>query len=466
VGTPRICSLVSSIHRTLLFCAVLAAPGACNGQTDDDGQDASGDPDGAIDEERDETVDGEAPAEALAWTAPENISMSAALSDIRFQWGRSLAAGEDGKVHAAWREVRGEQDTLDLAAVVYRMRDGLAWTPVQEIAPVAAGSGHPKLALSGSHVYILWHRHDPAGEDSLLLSVSDAGGAAGTFSPPRTLVSDAAVTTLNPMGEYATAPSIAAWGDWVYIVWSDERMVDACGMQVPEVYLLSSPDRGETWSAVLPVSSQDCRSSWTPAVAAWGGVVHVAWTDERHNASDCGLTGGMCHEEEYYRRLADNGSTPDPVEVRLTHDEPGSEVESWGPSIAAWDGNVQIAWYDRAGGNDFEVYHIRSMDSGLSWESEPRRLSMHAPGCLSACATLASEAEAVHVVWFEMCGDAASTVLHTWSDDLGETWSGVSDVTSGGGVLAVHPHVALGSGRPHVVWNDNADGEIYYAAPL
>jgi hypothetical protein len=392
--------------------------------------------------------------------------MSAALSDIRFQWGRSLAAGEDGKVHAAWREVRGEQDTLDLAAVVYRMRDGLAWTPVQEIAPVAAGSGHPKLALSGSHVYILWHRHDPAGEDSLLLSVSDAGGAAGTFSPPRTLVSDAAVTTLNPMSEYATAPSIAAWGDWVYIVWSDERMVDACGMQVPEVYLLSSPDRGETWSAVLPVSSQDCRSSWTPAVAAWGGVVHVAWTDERHNASDCGLTGGMCHEEEYYRRLADNGSTPDPVEVRLTHDEPGSEVESWGPSIAAWDGNVQIAWYDRAGGNDFEVYHIRSMDSGLSWESEPRRLSMHAPGCLSACATLAAEAEAVHVVWFEMCGDAVSTVLHTWSDDLGETWSGVSDVTSGGGVLAVHPHVALGSGRPHVVWNDNADGEIYYAAPL
>jgi hypothetical protein len=434
------------------FGMLLLASMACSGQGGRIDGDAAQDPDLSIDVDGIEDAGGDAPAEATG------------LSDIRFQWGRSLAAGGDGRVHAAWREVQGEQDTLDLASIVYRLHDGSSWTPVQEIAPVAAGSGHPKVALSGDHVYILWHLHDPAGSDSLLFSLSDAGGAAGTFTPPRAIVSDAVVTPRSPMGEYATAPSIAAWGDWVHVAWSDERTVDACGMQVAEIYLLSSPDQGETWSAVQPVSSRDCRSSWTPAVAAWGGVVHVAWTDERHHATDCGLAGGPCLEEEYYRRLADNGSAPDPVEVRLTYDEPGSEVESWGPSIAAWDGNVQIAWYDRAGGNDFEVYHIRSLDGGLTWESGPRRLSAHAPGCLSACATIAAEAEAVHAVWFEMCGDAASTVLHAWSLDLGETWSGASDVTSRTGVFAVHPHVALGRGLAHVVWNDNADGEIYHAA--
>jgi hypothetical protein len=298
----------------------------------------------------------------------------------------------------------------------------------------------------------------------ILFSVSDSDGAAGTFTAPRIIVSDAAVTSTNPLGEYSTTPSIAAWGDWVNIAWSDERFVDSCGAQVPEVYLISSSDRGGTWSGVQRVSSPDCRSSWTPAVAAWGGAVHVAWTDERHDPSDCGLTGSMCREEEYYRRLTDNGSTPDPVEVRLTFDEPGNEAESWGPSIAAWDDNVQIVWYDKAGGNDFEVYHLRSMDGGLTWEDQPRKLSTHEAGCRSACATLSAQGSDVHAVWFEICGDTASTILHSWSNDLGSAWSGVSDVTSGTAVFAVHPHVAYGDGRAHVVWNENSSGEIYYAS--
>jgi hypothetical protein len=460
--------------RVVVVPAVLLAA-ACSSQPDGDRQDAMEEQEnpvdadapgeeGAVDPvEEFEATDGDAPPEALSWSSPENISGTAALSDIRYQWGRNIAVGEDGTVHVVWREVSGEQDTLDVARIVYRRSDGSGWADVQDISEVVPGNGHPKITLSGARVLVVWHLHDPAADDSILLSSSTAGGAPGTFSAPRAVVTDATVSAANPLGEYSTTPSITADGSFVHIVWSDERFVASCGSGVPEVHLLSSPDLGESWSAVQRVSSADCRSSWTPAAAAWGGIVHVAWTDERHDATDCGLLGGMCREEEYYRRLADNGSTPDPAEIRLTRDEPGSEAESWGPSIAAWDGNVQMVWYDKAGGNDFEVYHLRSLDGGFSWEDTPRKLSTHAPGCRSACATIAACGPDVHAVWFEICGDTSSTILHAWSHDLGASWSDVSDVTSGAGVLAVHPHVACHDGGVHVVWNENSNGEIYYA---
>ncbi len=463
-----------------LALAVAVAVASCGGRAGNDAGDDTSDTDAAGDvgdagdngdtgDAGDWDADGgaDAPIPPGGWTPPENISNTARMSDIRYQWGRSMASGGDGVIHVVWREVEGEVGAVVIGKVVYRRLDADGWSTVQDITPTAGGTGHPKVAVSGSSVYVVWHVHEPepAADDRILVSVSGSGGAEGTFSAPRVIVSDAAVTPLNPLDEYSTTPSVAAWGDTVHVVWSDERTVAACGAQVPEVYLVTSMDRGATWSAVREVSEQDCRSSWTPSVAAWGGVVHVAWTDERHDAIDCGLVAGsMCREEEYYRRLEDHGASPAPAEVRLTRDDPGSEAESWGPSIAAWEGNVQVVWYDRIGGNDFEAYHARSLDGGVTWSDPAARLSTHAAGCLSACATIAAEGLAVQAVWFEMCGDASATILGAWSGDLGATWSGPSDVTSGTGVFAVHPHVAYTDGRVHVVWNENSTGEIFHAA--
>lgn len=433
--------------------------GGCGGQSGD------GERDGGADADRDDGgADGDGGPAALGWGAVEDVSGTLGLSDVRYQWGRSLAVGDDGVVHAVWREVSGVQDGLDLAGVVYRRREGDGWGPVQALSETLPGTGHPKVVLAGSRVLVVWHRHDGSGEDAILLATSEAGGAAGSFGAPRTLLSDVVVTSRNPLAAYSTTPSITADGGFLHLVWSDERLVGSCGAEVSEIYLLSSPDLGATWSAPLRVSSPDCRSSWTPAVSARGGVVHVAWTDERYHGTDCGLSGGACKEEELYRRLAGDGSTPDPQEVRLTHDEPGEEAESWGPSIVAWDGHVQVVWYDRGGGPDFEVYHLGSEDGGAHWDAAPGRLSASAPGCRSACPTVAAEGRAVHVVWFEICGETSSTVRHRWSSDLGAAWSPVSTVSPSAGAFAVHPHVAVHDGRAHVLWSDNGDGEVYYAA--
>jgi hypothetical protein len=469
----------------VILAGLVAAAAAC-GDDSDDGQDAEAgetEADGGEAETDDSSTPDEAtaadeaadvfpdtgPPGALEWTTPENVSESpTSFSDIRYQWGRSLAVDETGTVHVVWREVLGEYpDGRDQARIVYRRRDPAGWLEPrpQDLTTTFIGAGHPKVAVSGSDILVVWHVHDPApATDRILFTRSPAGGATGTFSTPQEIVTDAVVTAANPLGEYSTTPSLAVDGSRVHVVWSDERVVATCGGSIPEIYLASSPDLGDSWSAPSQISSADCRSSWTPSVAAADGFVHVAWTDERHNPVDCGLTAGSpCREEEYYRRVADDGATVVDPEVRLTADAPGSEAESWGPSLAVVNGVVHVVWYDRAGGGDFQVLHRRSTDNGASWPVGAQLLGVPPAGCRAACATVAGEAPQLHAVWFEICGDTRSTIRHAWSLDLGDSWSLPSDVTSGTGVLAVHPHVAFRGGVAHVVWNDNADAEIWYA---
>lgn len=399
------------------------------------------------------------------WSPPENISQSPTYSDLRINWGNSVAVDDSGAVHATWREVVDPQTSPLVSKIAHRRRGPSGWEPTQDLSGEAPGLGHPKLAVDAGHVYVVWHQYDPApaGFDSLHLAVSAAGGIAGSFGSPATLVDDAPVV-VSPAGDLSTSPSIAAVDDWVYVVWSDDRVVPTCGTNVPEVYLVRSSDRGGGWSTPQLVSAPDCRSSWTPAVAASDDFVHVAWTDDRHNTDDCALGSAACHEEEYYRRLADHGAAPDTPELRLTTDDPGPPVESWAGSVAVSAGAVHYAWMDLSGGDGWEVYYARSDDLGLGWSLPAEPLTHHAPGCGSVRPTLAAEGDVVHLVWFELCTDAAgdtATVFHRWSADGGDTWSNRSDVTSGNALFAVHPSVAVAPDAVHVVYNDQA--EIWYA---
>ena len=67
-----------------------------------------------------------------------------------------------------------------------------------------------------------------------------------------------------------------------------------------------------------------------------------------------------------------------------------------------------------------------------------------------------------HFGYFVLCGAADATVYHRWSNDAGLSWSAASDVTSGSGIFAIQPSIAVHNGRAHVIWNDQA--EIFYAA--
>jgi hypothetical protein len=93
-------------------------------------------------------------------------------------------------------------------------------------------------------------------------------------------------------------PSVAAVDQYVHVVWQQHQPGDpGCW----DVYYQRSTDNGKTWlnpeKAVQLTTSADKHDGATWAsVAAAAGVVHVAWTDDRDDAS-----------RVYYARNPKNG---------------------------------------------------------------------------------------------------------------------------------------------------------------
>jgi hypothetical protein len=263
-----------------------------------------------------------------------------------------------------------------------------------------------------------------------------------------------------PAAGGAAWPSVNACGDAVHVAWADQRS------GVAEVYLRSSPDAGANWTGVREVSSADGRSSWVPTVACWGPAVHVAWADERHNVNgagqpyDCGIANdtNTCREEEYYRRSTDFGNTWDP-EVRLTFDPPNAPRSSWAPSIAIWENQVHVVFFDRRT-DLFQVYYKRSTGGGAphTWEPE-RMISLDAANtAFHARPTIAVLGPLVHVAWFGVTPDVGAQVFYAGSLDNGARFGAPLILNARPSHGETHPSIAVSPSKSaHVIWYD-ADG--------
>ena len=393
------------------------------------------------------------PASGLAeWSSPQPLSNSSFPSRIRYNFGWAIDVDGAGVVHAAWlEETSPDPPGHGTGRVMYSRSadDGRTWTPPMPLtgAPQAA-TGHPRLAASGPHVYVAWHGlHDGSGIPKIYLLHSPAHGSS--WNPAR-IISD---NTLATGG--AAWPSVNACGDSVHAVWSDSRS------GVAEIYVRSSPDAGTSWTSVRQVSSPDGRSSWVPTVACWGPAVHVAWSDERHNVDevgqpyDCGIANDstMCREEEYYRRSTDFGDTWEP-EVRLTVDPPDAPRSSWAPSIAVWENNVHVVFFDRRT-DRFQVYYKRSTGGGAphTWEPE-RMISVDADGATDhARPVIAALGPFLHVVWFGLRPPIGVNVFYAGSYDNGTTFGAPAALTLRPSFGETHPSVAVSPRKSaHVIW--------------
>ncbi len=112
----------------------------------------------------------------------------------------------------------------------------------------------------------------------------------------------------------ARLPAIAAFGGSVHVVWVDDRAGN------PEVFYSRHPNQalGNQWSPDSIVSEADGFSSWTPAISVHsnsdpnnpGAFVHVTWTDEKVNSplQPCDPKKASCFEDVFYRRNIQNGN--------------------------------------------------------------------------------------------------------------------------------------------------------------
>ena len=315
----------------------------------------------------------------------------------------------------------------------------------------------PRIAAAGDYIYIAWHGEYEGYPRIYLLHSSNAGQS---FVGP---------TVISDPGIGATFPSIAASSTLVAIVWGDNRskLVGGSADTHSEIYAKVSRDHGATFGATTQVSVPDHHSSWTPAIAVQGNELHVAWTDERFDLSDCAdrMDTTKCFEEEFYRRSLDGGQTWGP-EVRLTTDPAGAPKSSWAPSIAVSAGTVHIAYFDFKTGVS-RIYYQRSLDRGVTWPglAGEQLISASTDTQQNARPVLAVLGDNVRMVyWRGPEAGAPSDVYIAASAAAGApgSWSVPAALTSNIGrttASALQPQVALSQdGSNHVVWMDNSTG--------
>lgn len=256
-------------------------------------------------------------------------------------------------------------------------------------------------------------------------------------------------------------------------MWSDSRskLVSGAPDAHAEIYAKASSDHGQTFGATRSVSIPDHRSSWTPSLAVQGNELHVAWTDERFDLTDCAdrMDSVNCFEEELYRRSLDGGQTWGP-EVRLTSDPAGAPASSWAPSIAVSGNTVHLAYFDFKTGVA-RIYYQRSLDRGVTWPwpAGEQLLSDPADTPPSARPVLSVLGDHVRMVFWRGQGPADVYLAASPAAGAPGSWSGPFALTSNIGHTtssALHPQVALSpNGSNHVIWMDDTTGnrQVFYA---
>jgi len=194
------------------------------------------------------------------------------------------------------------------------------------------------------------------------------------------------------------------------------------------------------------------RLTWTPGASNSAAIaidsmgrLHVVWND--------GTPGNY---EIYYKKSTNGGSTWTTTQ-RLTW----TAEDSYGPAIAVdLSDRIHVVWEDATPG-DYEVYHKRSTDGGETW-STSKRLTWLA-GQSRSPKTAVDSSGLLHVAW---CDDTPGDyeIYHKKSTDGGVSWLSAKRLTWADGFSAWPDMAASATGDLHIVWSDDPSGskEIYY----
>lgn len=242
-------------------------------------------------------------------------------------------------------------------------------------------------------------------------------------------------------------------GVWQNAIAASGNAVHLVWGTATELLYRQSNDEGLTWSEDLPLASYGELHLTDPIVAS-GNHVYVVYLRKLHTARDwcCERTLG----DIYLRRSVDGGVTWE-SEQRLTRGAGAFRL-----SMAATDRRVDLVWSDFRSGK-WEIYYLRSRDAGVTWDSE--RQIVQAWDNETNRPQVASDGNAVHVVWMDdrdknppcytmrQCPE----VYYIRSIDGGDTWGAQTRLTSDQ-PFSGRPDIAALSGTVLVSYDEDSDG--------
>jgi hypothetical protein len=320
---------------------------------------------------------------------------------------------------------------------------------------LGAEVGHPRMCVSGTAVFLVWHDNRRGGRNQVFMNIGRAGGTSW-------LDQDILVSSDDAGGRDTVAenPEIVCAGDQVYVVWEDDRESE---IGHRNVYFANWDDNVAVRQFVqIRAANDDPDGDYdaiTPGIAVRYDPLEgpdreilLTWTDNRFGAHDVWFTRSV------------NGYNFLEQEIRLDTDEPGNAYSAR-PQVRSDGGDgVYVAWEDsRDGGND--VYVNRSSDAGFHWEASDTRVDGGDAGGGSNAfgVTLAvdrdAEPAAAYVAWHDERNGGRDIFLNG-SLDAGATWQEEATRIDGGGAGAAesfYPSVVAHAGRVLVAWHDDRD---------
>jgi hypothetical protein len=201
-------------------------------------------------------------------------------------------------------------------------------------------SVYGQVAAWDNNVYMLWQDSVPPGYTNYDIFIKTSNDNGTTFG-----------TTVNLSNNpgFSEHPQIATYGDNVYAIWAD----DSSGNR--EVLFTRSLDKGISFESISNVSN-NTSDSFNQEIAVFGDDVYVLWLDRGENGDTNIL----------FRASADGGATFGNT-VAISN----NANEETFPKVAAYEGNVYIAWnvidetiVDIGESENQGLFFVTSLDGG------------------------------------------------------------------------------------------------------
>ena len=316
------------------------------------------------------------------------------------------------------------------------------WRKIIGLSNSNISSQGPRIAVSGNNVYVVWEESIQSGNNKIMFAKSTDRG--DTFSKPVNLTS-------GVMTDSET-PSIAAFRNNVYIVWTDSSPGNF------DIFFVKSTNGGTSFTKPMNLSN-DPGISYQPRMATDGNNdgVYVLWTDNSPGNYNILFTKSIDGGNTF--------STP----LILTNDVKG--VSNF-PNIAiSHNNNVYVVWshknntdFDPSNTNNqtqtYDIFLTKSIDRGNTF-SKPINLSNDPSNSQNPVVAISGNNN-VYVVWTDNSIGTYETFL-TKSIDRGNTFSKVT-VVSSNVARSTSPSVSSYGSNLYIVWSDNAFGnsEIFF----
>lgn len=285
----------------------------------------------------------------------------------------------------------------------------------RKISNTSGYSYRPKIAVSGSNVYIAWG-DNTLGSSEIFFKSSINGGA--TWSLQKNLTNDVGNSAMGDM--VYSEP-------YLYLVWPEDTLNES------KIYFKRSKDGGATWSNTKRISSMP---GWShvPTIAANDKRVYVAWS--------YGTKANARNEDIYFITSNDAGQSWTSAK-QLSN--PSGDSAATDLNLLASGSNLFLLWHEYSPGYN-QDYFVRSSDGGESWKAY-KKLSSGAKG--AQWPRIAMNDPFLYVVWSEVVDPPLSVrVNFKKSANNGVSWSAAYPFDSTGGQADIS---ALGSNL-YLVW--------------